>query len=430
MAPFTNNSPRGQRLENLRQLNEALVFYTIQQKGPVSRTELSELTRLTAATIGRIVKGLIQQGVVEEVGHSTSGLGRRRTQLRVSSSRGRIIAISLERLGIRGAITDLRASSFTKHDIEAEQASNPVAVDPSKLLDLVDSLVSDVHNQGQEVIGVGISAPGPLDSGRGILVSPPAFPGWRQIPIRDLVENRIGVATFLDNDANACALAEKWLGGGRGMSNFVYILADTGVGSGVVIDGDIYRGERGIAGEIGHTTVMLDGPKCECGNTGCLEIYASPLAATEMIRQKIAQGHSSLALQLAGGSAERIAFSDVAKAARQGDPVSVSALESMTSALACGIVNVIGSFDPEAVMLGGRICEAGDVVFDMLRANLSNRTRMGNDYTVPIFVGQLGRDAPLLGAFCLVLRELFSATGRQRRTGGEDLLSLPLHTEA
>lgn len=416
---------RGRNMKDLRLINQAVIFQAIHRAGTVSRTELARASGLNPATVTHIVRELIERGVVEEVGYGESRGGRRRALLRINAQRGYIVAISLERDGMRGMITDLDRHEVVRSSRSCTSLSQPVPVTLPLLLDFIESLIAEAPCEPDRFIGIGISAPGPLDARQGVLISPPNFPGWPRTALRKIVEERTGIATFLDNDANACALAEKWLGAAREMSNFMYILADTGIGGGVVIDGDLYRGAHDIAGEIGHTTVRYDGPLCDCGNAGCLELYASPQAAVERVRQAVAAGRPSRSTELAGGNPEDLSFAAVAQAARQGDAVALEALDALASALAAGIVNVVNAFDPEAVLIGGQLCLAGEAFIAQLQARVAGRRARGDGWSVPIMPGKLQSEPQLAGAFCLVLRQLFRYPGPGART---PLLGpLPLH---
>ena len=407
MTPTPQRALSGRNLSDVKFTNRAVIFRTIRDLGTVSRAELARRTNLNPATVSNIVRELLEKGLVEEAGLGESRGGRRPSLLRINPTRGYVIAISLERLAIRGMLTDLDLRETTRRTTTSSSLSHPADITLQALMSLIRTLVAESGVDRDKIIGIGIGVPGPLDIRQGTLISSPNFPAWDGTPLRRIIEEEVRIATFLDNDANVCALAEKWFGVAREMDDFVYILADTGVGGGIMIDGDICRGVHDIAGEIGHMTIHLDGPRCVCGNFGCLELYASPLVATELVRRAVAGGRMSCAVELVGGDAEKISFEVVVQAAQQGDALALEALDSITKALAVGISNVINTLDPEAVLVGGRISLAGDLVLDKLREIVAQRIMSGGTIAVPIILGELQREAPLIGAFCLVLRELF-----------------------
>ena len=258
-----------------------------------------------------------------------------------------------------------------------------------------------------KILGIGICAPGPLDAHKGILYEPPNFPGWPRTPIREIFETKLGFPTFLDNDANAAALAEKLFGCAKDLENYVYILIEDGVGGGVMINGDIYRGEFDVAGEIGHMTIEINGPQCDCGNYGCLELYISPDSVEDRVRQAILNGRSSLVEDLVQGDLDKISFDLIVQAALELDAVAVDAIQIFTDALTVGIVNVINSFDPEAVLLGGKIGVAKELIYEQLKQQTFQRLMPRGEKGASIQFSELNSDAPIIGAFSLVLRELF-----------------------
>ena len=174
-----------------------------------------------------------------------------------------------------------------------------------------------------------------------------------------------------------------------------------------MINGDLYRGEHDVAGEIGHMTIDLNGPRCDCGNFGCLELYAVPRIAEELVCQAISQGADSIISRWTGECTDRVSFHLIAQAARENDPVAIQAFTHIADILAIGIVNIINTFDPEAIFLGGKYLQAGKLFTDLLQARVDQRTILRSSRPVPILASGMGADAPIIGAISLVLRELF-----------------------
>lgn len=399
--------PTGWNWKSLRMINRAVIFRTIRDAGAVCRAELAEIVGLNPATITHITRELIEQGLVEEAGLGESRGGRPPSLLRIRTEAGYIVAIQLERRVIQGTITDLGYKIVTREMVSASHLDHPAEITLPALLDLIRSLIGKSELERRQIIGIGISAPGPLDAQTGVLLSPPNFPGWPSTPLRQIVRDAFGFPTFLDRNANACTLAEKWFGAAREMENFVYLLVDAGVGSGVFIDGGIYRGNHDIASEIGHASIDFNGPRCDCGNYGCLELYASPQVAEERVRQAIRTGWQGPVTEMVDGCVEHVSFEIVARAAHQGDTVCLDALQGIARALAAGIVNVVNLFDPEAVILGGQISLVEDLIIDQLQDAVNKRSLVSGLEPVPVLFSELKSEAPIIGAFSLVLRELF-----------------------
>jgi predicted NBD/HSP70 family sugar kinase len=410
VSSFGNSLPwdsSSRNLKDVRSVNRAVVLRTIWNGGAISRAELAEVTGLNPATLTRITRELTEGGLIEEVGLDQSTGGRPRTLLRVRKQAGHVLAVQIERNAIFGVLTNLDFEKVNKREIASISVSDPQALNISVLLEFIRSLISKAPVDRDRILGIGICGPGPLDSERGIFLSPPNFPGWSNTPLCQIVEEEFGYRTLLGQNAQACALAEKWFGDARELENFVYILADTGVGSAVFLNGDIYRGKRDVAGEIGHTTIDLNGPQCGCGNIGCLELYAAPLVAEIFVRQQVAAGNSSLMTAWTSGSLELISFEKIAQAAHQGDAVCREAIQKIAKPLAIGVTNVINTFDPEAVFLGGRISLAEDLLLTPICEYVRQSVLLGTNTQIPVQWGKLRTHAPLAGAFSLVLQEFF-----------------------
>ncbi len=411
-SPLNSSSGQvGRNLKDVKLVNRAVVFRSIREAGAISRAELAKRTGLNPSTLTHITRSLLEQGLIEEAGLTGSGKGRPSSLLRIRSQQGYVVAVRLARHNLQGMLTDLDLQRVTRQTITSSSLSHPVSTTLPALLGLIQTLISEAGVDREKIRGVGICAPGPLDARRGALISPPDFPGWSNLPISEIVERETGLPVFLDNDANAAALAEKWFGVARDLDNFAYILMEDGIGGGIVINGDVYGGDHSVAGEIGHTTVELNGERCGCGNRGCLELYAAPVVAERRVYEAITSGQESLVEELVEGQLDRITFELVAQAALQNDRVALDVLNAIADALAVGVVNVINAFDPHAVVLGGKIGLVGDLILNRVQEQVSQRCMSHGEQPIPTLLSGLGTDALVIGAFSLVLRELFQSSG-------------------
>ena len=251
---------------------------------------------------------------------------------------------------------------------------------------------------GARLAAVGVGCGGPLDRGRGLILSPPNLPGWDEFPIVKLVEERLGVPALLDNDANAAALGEHRHGAGRGFKHLVYITQSTGIGGGVIMSGKLIHGVCDGAGEVGHMTVLPDGPACGCGGRGCLEALCSGTGLARRARERLAAGAAS---SLSSLSPKEVTGRAVAEAARAGDAVAASVWDEMIHYLAVGVGNLFNVLAPEAVVIGGGVSEAGEQLFGPLRERVRARTRMLPPEKINILQASLGGDSALHGAVIL-----------------------------
>lgn len=405
ISPYLETT--GRNLSDVRLVNRAVIFRTIREAGGISRAALAKNTGLNPATITHIVRELIHQGLIEEAGNAESSGGRPSSILRIRTQAGYIISVQLDRLYIKAMITNLDLGEKIQEQVVTNSPQNPTDISLSVLLDLIQTLISRSKLNPRQILGIGICAPGPVDYHHGVLLSPPNFPGWPDTPLKQIIETRFNLPTFLDQDANACALAEKWFGATREFENFVYILGDGGLGGALYFAGDIQRGRNNIVGEIGHTTINLNGPTCPCGNIGCLELYASPHAVEEHIRTLIAEGKNSLLVNLVNGNLDLITFQAIIHAAQQDDPLCRFAIREMGNALAVGVVNLINTLDPEAVVIGGQIALTENLISDILLERVHQRSLTRRAEPTPILYTILKQDAPIVGAFSLVMRQLF-----------------------
>ncbi|GIV18799.1 MAG: N-acylmannosamine kinase [Armatimonadota bacterium] len=270
-----------------------------------------------------------------------------------------------------------------------------------QLFEMTERVLEGVSRE--QVRGIGISCGGPLDSQKGIVYSPPNLPGWDAVPIRQLFEERFGLPARLENDANATALAEHRFGAGRGTRNMVFMTWGTGIGGGLILDGRLYHGTNDLAGEIGHTTVLLDGPPCGCGKRGCLEALASGPSIARRARELADDSPESLVWQRT--SPEEVTAQHVVEAALEGDTFARFVLAEAATYMGIGIANVAQILNPERVVLGTIAVKAGDLVLEPLRRALEVHAWSRVREVLQVVPAQLGDRAQDLAAVCLWLED-------------------------
>lgn len=254
----------------------------------------------------------------------------------------------------------------------------------------------------EQVRGLALGAPGPLDTKLGIIHFAPNL-DWHDVPIRQVLEQRLSIPVLLDNDANLAALGEHVYGAGRGEANMVYITVSTGIGGGLILDGRLYRGFADGAGEIGHMTVLPDGPLCGCGNRGCLEALASGTAIARDARDLAACGRGEQILAAAGGELTNITAITVATAAAAGDTVAASIIAQAVRYLGIGIANIINLLNPSLVVLGGGVMGIGELVWQNLRLEFQARAPEAVKTSARLAAAELGGRAGVMGAVALAL---------------------------
>lgn len=246
-----------------------------------------------------------------------------------------------------------------------------------RMVGLIDAVILETMAQTGaargDFIGVGIGAPGPLDRERGIVVVAPNL-GWRDFPLREVIHSRVGLHATLDNDANCATLGEWWQGAAKGGRNVVGVTIGTGIGGGVIINGELFHGASDVAGEIGHTTIELNGRYCKCGNYGCLEAYASGPAIAVRAREALVREESaSLIPSLVDGNLDMVTAQTVYDAAAQGDAVAQEIVRDTARYLGAGVANILNLLNVDTVVVAGGVTAAGDALFAPLRAEVRRR---------------------------------------------------------
>jgi glucokinase len=264
-------------------------------------------------------------------------------------------------------------------------------------LDKVEMLIKQ---EQAELKAIGIGCAGPLDTRRGITLSPPNLPGWDEFPIVEIISERFKVPVVFDNDANAAALAEHKFGAGQEFNNFVYITISTGIGGGVIVNGKLVHGISGNAGEVGHIVVMPNGIDCGCGARGCLEAVCSGTGIARRTRQRILDGEASSLLTKVG-NIEQITAKIVAEAAREGDRLAREIWDETVFYLSLGLGNMIVMLEPEAIILGGGVAMTGEQLLSPLRECIYNQVKILAASNIKILQAGLGAESGVFGAIVL-----------------------------
>ena len=272
---------------------------------------------------------------------------------------------------------------------------------------MIKAVIENAHTArggtATKFLGVGVGAPGPLDRARGIVVVAPNL-RWHNYPLRDEIATRVGLPVTIDNDANCATLGEWWLGAGRGTRNMLGLTIGTGIGGGLIIEGELFHGATDVAGEVGHMTIDTQGRRCACGNYGCLEAYASGTAIADRAREALTD-HPSLLLSLANGDPAQITAQTVFVAATKNDAVALEVVRDTARFLGTGIANLLNIINPEVVVITGGVTQAGDALFEPLLAEVRRRAFRPAWEAVRIVPGALPGTAGVVGAVATFLRQ-------------------------
>lgn len=383
----------------IRDINRNLVLNLIRSGGPISRTDIAERTHLSMATVSGITGALLEAGLVRETGAGESSGGRRPVLLQFEPRAGFVVGLKLTEHAIISAITDLDANVLhhrlnpvdTGQGVEATFAAIAAAVEATIRASAVDPA---------RVLGTGIGLAGVIDSEAGICRYSPIL-GWRNVAVAGPLEARLGMAVYLDNDVNTLTIAEQWFGYGHAVDHFAVVTVGRGIGAGIVVNGQCYRGAQGGAGELGHLTIDPAGPHCACGKRGCVETLASDPAVLRAYAEALAREGRPCP------DPAHLTIDAVAEAAGQGDEAARTVLARAGEALGLGIAHLVNILNPVLVIVGGEGVVAGDWRFGPMRCALEAHTFRGLAGQLRIVIELSGDEAWARGAASLVLGEVF-----------------------
>lgn len=382
------------RPNKIRDINKQIVLNYVRDRAPISRAEIARETDLQRSTVSSIVDSLLEAGLIEDIGTGDSTGGRKPTLLKIKSGSPVAIGVDITPRTSTVAIADLAGNVL-------ESESFPTSQDSDFMAEQILSRVSALREKySDDDLEVGISLPGITDQEAGNVVYVPYFQ-WRDWDVSRQITEATGLPVTIDNDANAIALAELWFGREkiRNVRNFITVMVAEGVGTGIVFDGQVYRGERGNAGEFGHMIVGEAGPvDCSCGGRSCWEAHASNAAV-------IARYKSSFE---GSAATDGIEFGMVVELAKNGEEQALNALEETAAYIGIGISNLVVGLSPQAVVVSGSIIQAWDLIADKVHAAVEKGIRRRLPKTV-ITSSSLGSRPTLTGAIALVLSKKFAS---------------------
>jgi predicted NBD/HSP70 family sugar kinase len=381
---------------SVRAHNLSRVLKLIHETGSLSRAAIVRRTGLSATTVSALTNLLLQSGLVSEAGEGQSRGGRPPILLQFEYARSYVLGIDIGASHVNSILMDLNGGIAARESARFDSIGQP-----DRTLDLVRqqtlALLSAKSLTPAGILGMGVGIPAPLEGDRLDRVSDVIMPAWKDLDFVGDLQETLGVPVYLENDANLGAIAEKWWGSGRGAVNFAYIKLGTGVGSGLIINNEIYRGFGGTAGEIGHTTINADGPLCRCGNRGCMESYVGiPAILAEVQRRRRA----------AGLSPDAMGLDEVVNAAAS-DHICRDVVQTAGKHLGIAVANLLNLFNPELILFGGDLVGAGEVLMDAVRRASAERAISKASREATITLSSLKEDVVAIGAATLAIHNAF-----------------------
>jgi len=361
----------------VKKMNSYIVFHCIRKHSPVSRAQISELTGLNKATVSSLVNELLENNLVIEIGPGESSGGRKPVLLLFNERAGYAIGVDLGVNYIRSVLVDLNGNIIEERYEKLKQKQRELAFDT--LTANIDALIKQVPDSTYGIVGIGVGAPGIVDQDGNILFAPNMK--WREVPLQSMLSERYQLPVIIDNEANAGAQGEQKYGAGQGIRNLVYLSVGYGIGSGMILDKELYKGTSGFSGELGHLSISFDGKECSCGNLGCWELYASEKA---LLEEASHLGYEGL--------------DELIAAAQLGNEDVLKLFDHIGRFLGIGIANIINTLNPDCVMIGNRMSSAEQWIMPAIQQTVQQRALSFHSEALKILFAELKEHSAVRGA--------------------------------
>lgn len=394
--------------ELMKQLNIAAVLKVLRTGIRMSRAEIAEITGLTPASVTNITKFLISEGYLNETGIGESSGGRPPVILELNPEARYIIGAELGVGVIEVVITNLDAKIISKKKIEIQDDADEKTYSKvlKKMINMIKEVIEESGVDKDKIMGIGMAVHGIVNTATGISEFAPYY-NWRKAPISQDIKEAFGYPVYIDNDVRAMALGESWFGSSKGIDNFITINISNGIGAGIIIDNKPYYGVDYSAGEIGHIVVDADGPKCNCGNYGCLESMASNKSLVKKAIRIIKQGAETMIIK-DKEDVEEITIKDICNAANAGDEAAITLLKEAGRYIGLVISNLVNTLNPTQVVMVGETMLTNEYALESIKATVKKVGFELPAQRTKILQSTLGDNAAVIGAVTLVLQEVFN----------------------
>jgi glucokinase-like ROK family protein len=392
----------------VRELNLSLVLRYIHNEAPVSRAQIALITGLNKSTVSSLVEELLKRKLIHETGTNSVGTGRPATLLEINPRAGAIIGAELGVDFIAIALTDFTGNILWR-ELNTVDPSDAQETILSKFLQLTDTAIKVCEAHNLDCLGIGLSVPGTVDLERGILVFAPNLQ-WRNVPLKKIFSEHTGLKIYVENDANAAAIAEHLFGAARNCDDFIFVVAGIGIGGGLFLNGKLYRGKDGLAGEIGHTPIVAEPYQvpCHCGKLGCWETHANLHSLIRRVQSRLENNSESLISGVMKEQNTPLSIAIIKQAADAGDRHALDALTKTGAAIGHGFASLFDIFNPEKIILGGPLSRVGNYLLPSLVETATSHSLLDTAPSVEILLSSFGTDAVLLGAISIVVDDILS----------------------
>lgn len=398
----------------VRELNLSSVLRLIHAQSPISRAQLAGITGLNKSTVSSLVDDLLSRNLILETGSNSGGAGRPATMLEMNSQVGLIVGVELGVDFVSVAVTDFLGNIIWRRREDADPTE-----DQDKMINQTLGIVKEAMAVGKKkntrFLGLGLATPGTVDIKEGVLIFAPNL-HWRNVPFGKIFSEQTRLKVFVENDANAAAIAEHLFGTARQCQDFIFVFAGVGIGGGLFLNGKLYRGKNGYAGEIGHSPIMAEPSQtvCHCGNRGCWETYANQYSIIQRVQARLEVKRTSIIPKLIAEHNSPLTISLIKQAADAGDREAIDSFAEAGHAMGQGLAGLINIFNPEKIVIGGPLSIAGEYLLPAIKETVTRHALPEIDQQVEVLLSPFGPDASLIGAIAIV---------------ANDFLSLPSHLE-
>lgn len=393
----------------LRETNLALVVRLIHNQSPLSRAQLAGITGLNKSTVSSLVDELIERGLVYETGSNTGGTGRPATLLEINPNAGHVIGVELGVDFVSVAVTDILGNIVWRRREDANPSDDQKKM-INQTLQIVKDAIAIGKRKNYKFLGLGLSTPGTVDIHKGVLIFAPNL-HWHDVPFVQIFSEQTKLKVFVENDANAAAIGEHLFGTARHTNDFLFVFAGVGIGGGLFLDGKLYRGKNGYAGEIGHSPIMAEPSQnvCHCGNRGCWETYANQYSIIQRVQARLEVKRSSIIPKLMAEQNAPLSISLIKQAADAGDREAIDSFYEAGHAMGQGLAGLINIFNPEKIVIGGPLSVAGEYMLPAIKQTVSQHSMPGIKPQAEIGLSPFGPDASLIGAVAIVVDNILSS---------------------
>jgi|CXWL01.1.fsa_nt_gi glucokinase-like ROK family protein len=392
----------------VREFNLSSVLRLIHAQPPISRAQMAGITGLNKSTISSLVDDLLTQNLILETGSNTGGAGRPATLLEMNPQVGLIIGVELGVDFVSVAVTDFLGNIIWRRREDADPTE-----DQDKMINQTLGIVKEAMAAGKKknthFLGLGLATPGTVDIKEGVLIFAPNL-HWRNVPFGKIFSEQTRLRVFVENDANAAAIAEHLFGTARQCQDFIFVFAGVGIGGGLFLNGKLYRGKNGYAGEIGHSPIMAEPSQtvCHCGNRGCWETYANQYSIIQRIQARLEVKRTSIIPKLIAEHNSPLSIPIIKQAADAGDREAIDSFAEAGHAMGQGLAGLINIFNPEKIVIGGPLSIAGEYLLPAIKETVARHALPEIDQQVEVLLSPFGPDASLLGAIAIVADDILS----------------------